>query len=69
MLLPDTLGDYVGGDNEVRPIDAFVDSLDISFIGFKAFLQARIRKNTPAATLSHIDTVLAVFSTPFFLVF
>ena len=36
ILLPDTLDDYVGGDNEVRAIDAFIDSLDIAFMGFKA---------------------------------
>lgn len=36
ILLPDTLNDYVGGDNEVRAIDAFIDSLDISLMGFKA---------------------------------
>ena len=36
ILLPDTLDDYVGRDNEVRAIDAFIDSLDISLMGFKA---------------------------------
>lgn len=36
ILLPDTLDDYVGGDNEVRAINAFIDSLDISLMGFKA---------------------------------
>lgn len=36
ILLPDTLDDYVGKDNEVRAIDAFIDSLDISLMGFKA---------------------------------
>lgn len=36
ILLPDTLDDYVGGDNEVRAIDAFIDSLDIALMGFKA---------------------------------
>lgn len=36
ILLPDTLDDYVGGDNEVRAIDAFINSLDISLMGFKA---------------------------------
>lgn len=36
ILLQDTLDDYVGGDNEVRAIDAFIDSLDISLMGFKA---------------------------------
>jgi len=30
------LDDYVGEDNEVRVIDAFVDSLDIADLGFKA---------------------------------
>lgn len=36
ILLPDTLDDYVGADNEVRAIDAFIDSLDIGSMGFKA---------------------------------
>lgn len=36
VLLPDCLDDYVGEDNEVRVIDAFVDSLDIADLGFKA---------------------------------
>lgn len=36
ILLPDTLDDYVGKDNEVRAIDAFIDSLDLSLMGFKA---------------------------------
>lgn len=36
ILLPNTIDDYVGGDNEVRAIDAFIDSLDISLMGFKA---------------------------------
>ncbi len=36
ILLPDTLDNYVGRDNEVRAIDAFIDSLDISLMGFKA---------------------------------
>ena len=36
ILLPDTLDDYAGGGNEVRAIDAFIDSLDISLMGFKA---------------------------------
>ena len=36
ILLPDAIDDYVGTDNEVRAIDAFIDSLDISSMGFKA---------------------------------
>ena len=36
ILLPDTLDDYVEGENEVRAIDAFIDSLDIASMGIKA---------------------------------
>ena len=36
ILLPDTLDGYVGADNEVRAIDAFIDSLDVGAMGFKA---------------------------------
>ena len=35
ILLPDTLDDYVGEDNPVRFIDAFVDGLDMKELGFK----------------------------------
>ena len=30
LLLPDSVEDYVGADNAVRFIDAFVDSLDLA---------------------------------------
>lgn len=33
-LLPERLDDYVGGDNPVRAIDAFVELLDLSKLGF-----------------------------------
>ena len=36
ILFPDTLDDYVEVDNEVRVIDAFIDSIDIGSMGFKA---------------------------------
>lgn len=36
ILLPDAIDDYVGTDNEVRTIDAFIGCLDISSMGFKA---------------------------------
>ena len=36
VLLPETLDDYVGMENEVRVIDAFIDGLDIKAMGFKA---------------------------------
>jgi transposase len=34
MLLPESVEDYVGADNPVRVIDAFVDGLDLSALGF-----------------------------------
>ena len=34
LLLPDAVEDYVGPDNPVRFIDAFVDSLDLEASGF-----------------------------------
>jgi transposase len=33
-MLPDTLDDYVDGDNPVRVIDAFVDTLNMKALGF-----------------------------------
>ena len=34
LLLPEAADDYVGGDNPVRFIDAFVDGLDLAAAGF-----------------------------------
>ncbi len=34
LLLPEAVDDYVGSDNPVRFIDAFVDGLDVSGLGF-----------------------------------
>ena len=34
-LFPDSLADYVGADNPVRAIDAYVDSLDLSLLNFE----------------------------------
>ena len=42
LLLPEAVEDYVGSDNPVRFIDAFIDGLDLAAAGF-----ARV---TPAAT-------------------
>jgi transposase len=36
-LLPNTLDDYVGENNPVRVIDAYVDSLNLEYLGFKVF--------------------------------
>ena len=35
LLLPEAVDDYVGRDNPVRFIDAFVDGLDLAAAGFK----------------------------------
>ena len=35
LLLPDAVDDYVGPDNPVRFIDAFVDGLDLIEAGFE----------------------------------
>ena len=34
LLLPEAVDDYVGSDNPVRSIDAFVDGLDLAAAGF-----------------------------------
>ena len=34
LLLPDSLDDYVSGDNQVRVVDVFVDELDLRTFGF-----------------------------------
>ena len=34
LLLPEAVDDYVGADNSVRFIDAFVDGLDLATAGF-----------------------------------
>ncbi len=35
LLLPEAVNDYVGGDNLVRFIDAFVEGLDLTAAGFE----------------------------------
>src|SRR5215472_1732182 len=34
ILLPDCLDDYVGEDNPIRIVDAFIDELDLAVLGF-----------------------------------
>ncbi|MEL6098702.1 IS5/IS1182 family transposase, partial [Stenotrophomonas maltophilia] len=36
LLLPDRLEDYVHEDNPVRVVDAIVEALDLSALGFDA---------------------------------
>jgi transposase len=33
-LLPEAIDDYVGEENSVRVVDAFVDALDLAGLGF-----------------------------------
>ena len=40
-LLPDSLEDYVGEDNQVRVVDVFIDELDLAELGFKGLVPAR----------------------------
>ena len=46
LLLPEAVDDYVGADNPVRFIDAFVDGLDLAAAGFVA--SSRRRRAAPA---------------------
>src|SRR6201986_4302823 len=56
ILLPDCLDDYVGEDNPVRIVDAFIDELDLAVLGFSGRL--------PAATgrrAYHPSTLLKIY--------
>ena len=35
ILFPEAIDDYIGEDNPVKFVDAFVDSLDLKNLGFK----------------------------------
>jgi len=39
-LLPECLDDYIGEDNPVRVVDAFVDELDLETLGFEGAIAA-----------------------------
>jgi transposase len=39
-LLPECLNDYVGEENPVRVIDAFVEMLDLAALGFRTVPEA-----------------------------
>ena len=40
VLLPDVLDDYVGSDNSVRFLDAFVAQVDLAALGFQRAVPA-----------------------------
>lgn len=39
-LLPECLDDFIGEDNPVRVVDAFVDELDLAAAGFEGMVPA-----------------------------
>ena len=56
LLLPESLDDYVGEDNPVRVIEAFIDALDLGRLGFDGM--------TPAVTgrpAYHPSTMLKIY--------
>ncbi len=42
-LIPEGLEDYIGPDNPVRVVDAFVDALDLAEMGFDTVAAATVR--------------------------
>ena len=53
-LFPERLDDYVSHDNAVRAIDAFVDALDLSVLGFHVVPEATGRPGYHPATMLKI---------------
>ena len=54
-LFPERLEDYIGGDNPVRAVDAFVDALDLGALGFDSVVpEATGRPGYHPATLLKI---------------
>jgi transposase len=47
MLLPPSVEDYIGADNLVRAIDAYVESLDLAALGF-SYAAGALRAGQPA---------------------
>ena len=62
LLLPEAVDDYVGRDNPVRFIDAFVDGLDLAAAGFeRAAPQATGRPGyDPAGLLKLYNTAISI---------
>ena len=56
ILLPECLDDYVGENNPVRVVDAFIDELDLAVLGFAGVVpEATGRPSYHPATLLKID--------------
>src|SRR6201984_1641475 len=56
ILLPDCLDDYVGEDNPVRIIDAFIDELDLAVLGL-----AGVVPEAPGRPSYHPATLLKIY--------
>src|ERR1700758_5551813 len=55
MLLPECLDDFVGEDNPVRVVDAFIEELDLALLGFAGVVpEATGRPSYHPATLLKI---------------
>ncbi|CAN1724227.1 protein of unknown function [Hyphomicrobium sp. 1Nfss2.1] len=61
-LFPEAIDDYVGEDNSVRVVDAFVDALDLAALGFDGVIPeetgppATIRQRSSRSTSTGIST-------------
>jgi len=55
-LLPETLDDYIAEDNPVRVVEAFVDELDLSTLGF-----ARVEGAATGRPAYHPSTLLKIY--------
>ena len=43
ILLPECLDDYIGEENPVRVVDAFIDELDLAILGFAGVIPEATR--------------------------
>jgi transposase len=46
ILLPECLDDYVGEDNPVRVVEAFIDELDLGALGFSGVVPPPVAHRT-----------------------
>jgi transposase len=56
VLLPPSLEDYVGEDNPVRVVDAYIDELDLAALGF-----ARVMPKATGRPAYHPSTLLKIY--------
>jgi len=52
-LFPEALDDYITEENPIRVIDAFVDNLDLSTLGFKTIPADTGRPAYHPSTINH----------------